>query len=310
MNMLLILASLILSLLSLDIINKQFLKKNIVDKIIDRSSHNTIATRSGGLSIFFTIFVISVYFYFNNNEIFDFSILVPLGILLIVGMYDDLYIVDFKLKFIFQIIAAKILIDYGFVVDNLHGVFGINEINRIFSQLLTIFIIVAIINAINFIDGIDGLALAVVTLFILLFEFLSARPTSFLNLSTIIIFSIIPALFYNYRKKNKVFLGDSGSLFLGGLLSVYIMHIISAEYLIKKNFDINKIFFVFSIFIYPIIDLCRVIFLRLINGKSPFEADRNHIHHYLIDKFNDHYKVVLIITMFSLIGFTLIHLLI
>lgn len=308
--MLLILASLILSLLSLDIINKQFLKKNIVDKIIDRSSHNTIATRSGGLSIFFTIFVISVYFYFNNNEIFDFSILVPLGILLIVGMYDDLYIVDFKLKFIFQIIAAKILIDYGFVVDNLHGVFGINEINRIFSQLLTIFIIVAIINAINFIDGIDGLALAVVTLFILLFEFLSARPTSFLNLSTIIIFSIIPALFYNYRKKNKVFLGDSGSLFLGGLLSVYIMHIISAEYLIKKNFDINKIFFVFSIFIYPIIDLCRVIFLRLINGKSPFEADRNHIHHYLIDKFNDHYKVVLIITMFSLIGFTLIHLLI
>lgn len=310
MNMLLILASLILSLLSLDIINKQFLKKNIVDKIIDRSSHNTIATRSGGLSIFFTIFVISVYFYFNNNEIFDFSILVPLGILLIVGMYDDLYIVDFKLKFIFQIIAAKILIDYGFVVDNLHGVFGINEINRIFSQLLTIFIIVAIINAINFIDGIDGLALAVATLFILLFEFLSARPTSFLNLSTIIIFSIIPALFYNYRKKNKVFLGDSGSLFLGGLLSVYIMHIISAEYLIKKNFDINKIFFVFSIFIYPIIDLCRVIFLRLINGKSPFEADRNHIHHYLIDKFNDHYKVVLIITMFSLIGFTLIHLLI
>jgi UDP-N-acetylmuramyl pentapeptide phosphotransferase/UDP-N-acetylglucosamine-1-phosphate transferase len=225
-------------------------------------------------------------------------------------MYDDLYNVDFKLKFIFQIIAAKILIDYGFVVDNLHGVFGIYEINRIFSQLLSIFIITAIINAINFIDGIDGLAITVVTLFIFLFESLSVKYTSFFNLSTIIVFSIIPALVFNYRKDNKVFLGDSGSLFLGGLLSVYIMHIISPEYLIRKTFDINKIFYVFSIFIYPTIDLCRIVFLRLIKGKSPFEADRNHIHHYLIDKFQDHHKVVIIIMIFSLIGFTSIHLLI
>ncbi len=310
MNILLILAPLILSLLSLEIINKQFLKKNIVDKIVDRSSHNAIATRSGGLSIFFTIFIISVFFYFNNSEIFDFSILIPLGILLLVGTYDDIYNVDFKLKFIFQIIAAKILIDYGYVVDNLHGVFGIYEINRIFSQLLSIFIVLAIINAINFIDGVDGLAITIVSLFIILFEFLSVKSTSFFNLSTIVIFSIIPALYYNYRKKNKIFLGDSGSLFLGGLISVYIMHIISSEYLIKKNFDINKIFYVFSIFIYPIIDLCRIVFFRLINGKSPFEADRNHIHHYLVDKLHDHYKVVLIIIMFSMIGFTLIHLLI
>jgi UDP-N-acetylmuramyl pentapeptide phosphotransferase/UDP-N-acetylglucosamine-1-phosphate transferase len=310
MNILLIATSVILSSLSLYLINKEFLKKKLVDKIINRSSHNTVATRSGGVSIFFTLFIISTYYYFNNYEIYNFSILVPLGILLFVGMYDDLYNVDFKLKFIFQIIAAKILIDYGFVVDNLHGVFGIYEINRIFSQLLSIFIITAIINAINFIDGIDGLAITVVTLFIFLFESLSVKYTSFFNLSTIIVFSIIPALVFNYRKDNKVFLGDSGSLFLGGLLSVYIMHIISPEYLIRKTFDINKIFYVFSIFIYPTIDLCRIVFLRLIKGKSPFEADRNHIHHYLIDKFQDHHKVVIIIMIFSLIGFTSIHLLI
>ena len=70
-------------------------------------------------------------------------------------------VIDFKLKFIFQIIAAKIIIDNGLIIDNLHGVFGIFEINRILAQILTIFIILAIINAINFIDGIDGLAISI-----------------------------------------------------------------------------------------------------------------------------------------------------
>ena len=88
-----------------------------------------------------------------------------------VGSYDDIYDVDFKLKFIFQVIAAKIIIDSGLIIDNLHGVFGIFELNRIVAHLLTIFIIVAIINAINFIDGVDGLAISVVLLFIGCFEF-------------------------------------------------------------------------------------------------------------------------------------------
>ena len=75
---------------------------------------------------------------------------------------------NFKLKFIFQIIAAKIFIDNGFVIDNLHGVFGVFEICRVTAQLITIFIIVAIINSINFIDGIDSLALCIVVFFIIL----------------------------------------------------------------------------------------------------------------------------------------------
>ena len=72
-----------------------------------------------------------------------------------------MYNIDFKLKFIFQIIAAKIIIDTGLLIDNFHGLFGIFEINRAVAQLLTIFIILSIINAINFIDGIDGLAISI-----------------------------------------------------------------------------------------------------------------------------------------------------
>ena len=310
MNFFLSIASLVVSTLSLYFFQKQFVKKKIIDRIIDRSSHKTLATRSGGLSIFFTLFSISFISYLFNYELYNYSLLIPLSILMVVGLYDDLNNVDFKLKFIFQIIAAKILVDSGFLIDNMHGILGINDLNRIISQLLSIFIIVAIINAFNFIDGLDGLATSIITLFIILFETLSINSTPFINLSTVIIFSILPALFFNYKKNNKIFLGDSGSLFLGGLASIYIMYVLSNDYLILENFDINKIFFVLSIFIYPIIDLIRIVFNRFRKGLSPFKADRNHIHHYLIDKFHDHYKVVLIIIISSLVSFAIIHLLI
>ena len=103
--------------------------------------------------------------------------MVSLSLLTVVGLYDDLYNIDFKLKFIFQIIAAKIIVDNGLIIDNLHGVLYIFEINRLLANLLTIFIIVAIINAINFIDGIDGLAISIVLIFICLFELFSNNIT-------------------------------------------------------------------------------------------------------------------------------------
>lgn len=276
-----------------------YLKKNFVDKVNERSSHNVVATRSGGLSMFLIIFFCSIYFYLIGDEIFDFSILIPISILFIIGFYDDLYKVDFKLKFIFQIIAAKILIDYGYVIDNFHGILGINDLNRIFAQIFTIFIIVAIINAINFIDGIDGLASSIVGIFIILYEFFAKNTSEMRTLSFLILGLLISFLFFNLKKDKKVFLGDSGSLFLGGIVSVYVLDILSSSYLIKEEFDMNKILFVISILAYPIIDIIRVFFLRILKGKSPFVADRNHIHHILLYKFKSHLLTSLFIVFMS-----------
>ncbi len=278
-----------------------FLNRNFVDKINERSSHNVIATRSGGLSMFLIIFFCSIYFYLIGNEIFDFSILIPLSILFIIGFYDDIYKVDFKLKFIFQIIAAKILIDYGYIIDNFHGILGINDLNRIFAQIFTIFIIVAIINAINFIDGIDGLASSIVGIFIILYEFFSKNTSEMRTLSFLILGLLISFLFLNLKKDKKVFLGDSGSLFLGGIVSVYVLDILSSSYLIKEVFDINKILFVISILAYPIIDIIRIFFLRIIKNKSPFVADKNHIHHLILNKTNSHAKSLITLIIASLV---------
>ena len=282
-------------------IQKYFLKKKFIDSINKRSSHETIATRSGGISIFLTLLLISIYFYLNSVEIFDYSYLIPLSILLVVGLYDDIHDVDFKLKFLFQIITAKILIDNGFIIDNFHGILGIGELNRIIAQIFSAFIIVAIINSINFIDGIDGLAVSVISIFIISFEYFSMYHTEFNTISIVLMASFIPLLFFNFRSKNKIFLGDSGSLFLGGVVSIYVLNILSNDYLIKPEFDINKMVFVVSILGYPIIDIIRVFFLRIFRGTSPFVADKNHIHHILLKRFKSHIKTSLFIVFTSLL---------
>ena len=288
-------SSFLLSIFLSITIQRYFLKNNIVDSIKDRSSHNSLATRSGGISIFISIFLLSIFYYIIGNEIYNFSLLIPLSILVLIGLYDDLNEIDYKLKFIFQIIAAKIIIDNGLIIDNLHGVFGLFELNRIFAQALTIFVIVAIINSMNFIDGIDGLAITISILFILSFEFFSNSITPYNNLSQIILSTIVPLYFFNFKKKNKIFLGDSGSLLLGGIVSIYVITILTNDYVIKPEFDMHKIIFVFSILSYPIIDVIRIFFNRLYNKKSPFQPDKNHIHHLINNRFNNHFKTLIVI---------------
>ena len=296
-----ILATFCFSTIFILISQKIFISKKYIDEITGRSSHNVIATRSGGLAIYISISIISVFYYVSGYTIFDYSLLVPLSLLMFLGLYDDINNIDFKLKFIFQIIAAKIIIDNGLIIDNFHGLFGIFELNRVIAQLFTIFIVVAIINSINFIDGIDGLAISVIILFILLFEFFSDEITPFKNLSIILLASLLPMYYFNFKNKNKVFLGDSGSLFLGGVVSVYAIFILTNNYIIKPEFDMHKIAFVVSILFYPIIDIIRVFIIRVSNNKSPFIADKNHIHHIFLKKINNHILIVALIISISIL---------
>ena len=127
--------------------------------------------------LFLVLIIISIYYYLNGIDIFNFSIFIPLSLLFLIGLYDDIYGVDFKLKFIFQIIAAKIIIDNGLIIDNFHGFLGVYEVNRVIAQLITIFIIISIINAINFIDGIDGLLTSISIIFITSYEFFLRQLT-------------------------------------------------------------------------------------------------------------------------------------
>ena len=300
-----LISSSILSFLLIYFTQKKFLKDKMTVRINNRSSHNVVATSNGGLAIFLTIFIISIWNYLKGVTLFDYSLLIPLAIMTLLGMYDDNKTVDFKLKFIFQIIVAKIIVDNGFIIDNLHGVLNIYELNNIVAQCFTIFVVVGIINAVNFIDGIDGLAVSITSIFIISFEFFNKSYPEFSALSFIMLGSFIPVLIFNFKKKNKVFLGDGGSLLLGTLISIYTIFILSNNYIIRNEFDINKILFVISILVYPFIDISRVFLLRIINKKSPFIADKNHIHHLLIRKMNSHSLVSITISAISILIITL-----
>ena len=89
-------------------------------------------------------------------------------------------------------------------------------------------------------------------------------------------------------------------------MSIYVIHTLSQEYIIKESYDLHKIIFVISILFYPIVDIVRVVFIRLIDGKSPFVADKNHLHHLLISKIDNHLTSTLIIVALSIIFIILI----
>jgi len=277
--------ALIISSIFYLVTQKYFIKNNVYDEIKRRSLHDVKATRSGGSTIFLTLFVLTIYLYLTSNQIFDFSLLIPLGILFTIGLYDDVYQVDFQLKFIFQLIVAKILIDQGIIINNLNGLLGIYEIPYLISQILTIIFIVFVINATNFTDGVDGLA-TTETIKCLIIVLVTNSWSLFDNynyLFVLILISLIPLYYFNFKQNNKVFLGDSGSLLLGGIISIAIISLTNLPGN-DGEFFLNTPSIILLCIPYPIIDTSYVIINRIINKKSPFIADKSHIHHLIIKK--------------------------
>ena len=283
-------------------VQKLFIYYKRFDDFNHRSSHKTLATRSGGIGIFLTALIISLYYYFQGIELFDYSLFIPLGIMFVIGVYDDLYNADFKLKFLLQVIVAKILIDQGYVISNYNGLFGLNEVPWLLAQASTVFVFLVVVNAINFIDGIDGLAITEVIKIIAVFEFFSAGLTTLAPLGLLILSSILPLYYFNFKKKGKVFLGDGGSMLLGALTMVYILYSLGNNYSFKQGLFMNKTLFVVITLIYPLFDLLRVFIIRIKNRKSPFHPDQNHIHHLLLNKGKlKPIKAILFIQIFTLI---------
>ena len=272
-----------------------FVKKKYFDDFNHRTSHKTMATRSGGISIFSSLFFISVLYYFLKIELFDYSLFIPLGILFTIGVYDDLYQANFKIKFIMQLIVSKILIDQGFVISSLHGFLGVYEIPWIFSQLITAIGFIIVVNAYNFIDGIDGLAISETIKNLCFFLYILMPNDPFYNLTLILLFICIPFYLFNFKKRRKIFLGDAGSLFLGGVNLIFLFHILNPNVTLSNLNHINKILLSFGVVSYPLMDLIRVVIIRLKNKKSLFTADQNHIHHWLISKNLSHLNTTFLI---------------
>ena len=277
------------------IFRKLYQKLNLYIGIVERSAHSENVTATGGISLFLAVFSTTLCFYFSTTfQYYNYSILLPLSILFITGFYDDLENADFKLKLLLQIIVAKLLIDQGFVLDAFYGPDGILTPNYFVAQILTTFIFVAIVNSINFIDGIDGLAISF-CLFLLISINVLSTNNSLTTFNSVMIFGLLPGLYFNFKKSGKVFLGDSGSLFIGGVIAMNCIHLLDPEVSIKFGLDPNKFLLLGLLIFYPLVDLSRIVFQRMWQKDSPFKADKSHFHHLVLEKTHSHAKSLLII---------------
>ena len=291
-------------------INVQIAKaKSLTTSPNHRTSHKNAIPTIGGLAIFSTLLVVSLsiinisgFSFLNESTVMPAlpSIIAGVTILFFIGMKDDLLGLSWKKKLTGEIIAMLIICVIGDQrISNLQGIFGINEISYILSILLTVFVGIALINAFNLIDGIDGLAAAVTIIASFTFgvNFYLAGEKEYAILCAIIIGTLIPFFYYNvWGTKNKLFMGDTGSLILGFLMTALVIRFNKVFFTPDMQYMQSAAAISIGIMIIPIFDTLRVFTLRIKSGQSPFSADRRHIHHLLLDLGCSHLKSTLIIS--------------
>jgi len=288
-----------------DIIRKISIRLKVYAIPNERSSHDQIVPITGGVALCIAwILIISLFNIFNFTNIspssIDTYIYALSGVIIcIVGFYDDINQMPPIMKLILQFFVFFII---TFVQDGLinsfHGVLGIYELSYVQSLLFSGFVFIVILNAINLVDGIDGLS-ASLTLFFLFnatYLFFNANNPYYL-LSIGFSSSLLVFIFYNFSKKRKIFLGDTGSLGLGILVSVIILGMLNTNQDYSTYTPINPALYAVLLISYPLLDVIRVFVLRVYNRKSPFGADRNHIHHKIIDVGFTHIQAVMLILL-------------
>lgn len=285
--------STVTTLLVTPFIKKLAFKCNAVDKPDEnRKMHGEARASMGGLAIF--IGVAAGFIYLQPYDTHMNAIILGAIIMIVTGMIDDIYSIKPIYKLAGQISAAVVVVSSGLVIDKLTIPFMGTVHMENFGIILTILWIVAASNAINLIDGLDGLAAGVSGigfLSILIMGIMDARIIV-VSLCVILIGSCAGFLYHNFHPA-KIFMGDTGALFLG-----YSIAIISMLGLFK-----NVAFFSFIIPIIviavPVFDTILAIIRRLLNRQGIATADRKHIHYQLLEMGYSHRTAVLIIYAFS-----------
>ncbi|MCC6515642.1 MAG: undecaprenyl/decaprenyl-phosphate alpha-N-acetylglucosaminyl 1-phosphate transferase [Chitinophagales bacterium] len=265
--------------------------KHLFDTPGGRKSHVQVTPTLGGIGIFGG-FMISLclfsQFYPGNGLRY---ILAALCFTFMLGAKDDIVELVASKKFIGQIFAASIVVILGDIrLTSLYGMFGISYIHDVFSIVLSIVTIIFIINAFNIIDGINLLAGSISIVMSLAFGawFYYYGFFDYAILAAAMSGAVFAFLKYNYTPA-KIFMGDSGSLSIGLMSAILAIQFIEKNEMIllsgkSEGFEIVAApAMAIAVLIIPVYDTLRVFTLRIINKKSPFMADRNHIHHRLID---------------------------
>ena len=302
------------------------LRKRLFDIPDFRKIHQHPISRLGGVTFFPVIMLVMCAItliglhikgfsdQFFSNHIVDEMLCLTAGLVLlyIIGVCDDLIGVRYGRKLLVQVFAASFLPFAGLYVVDFYGLFGVDVVSPFIGIPLTVLLTVFVTNAINLIDGIDGLASGLCMIALLIFgtAFALNGVWMYSLLAFVCLGVLIPFFLYNVfgnaEHGSKIFMGDTGSLTLGFILSLF-----SVKYILLLSTDSSAvsgtpIVWVFSLLLVPCLDVCRVVLNRLQRKANPFKPDKTHIHHkFLMMGFSPRCSLVLIqlISLFF-IGFT------
>lgn len=312
--------SLVFSLIGTPFIIKICNTHGLYDQPNSRKIHKQAIPRLGGtlfmpsLSAGVAITLALIYKGLSKDfEVTISTMMMAVGALLIylIGILDDLNGMKAMHKFVIQTLAALFFPFCNLMINNLHGLFGVYDIPVWISYPLTVFVILLIVNAMNLIDGIDGLSSGLAILILGAFAFLYYQLGSllFCLISISLVGAILAFFFYNYYGKvggMKIFMGDSGSLFLG-----YVIAYLAIKYQMSNEsggfpYREDSLLISFTLVFLPCIDVIRVAIQRKLSGKNMFDADKTHIHHKIMQMGLDmHQALAVIIAVF--IAFCLIN---
>ncbi|MBR5843742.1 MAG: undecaprenyl/decaprenyl-phosphate alpha-N-acetylglucosaminyl 1-phosphate transferase [Bacteroidaceae bacterium] len=282
---------------------KLALTKNIVDNPDARKLQRVPVPVMGGLTVVFGIMAGIMSFKYIGSFYDMFPIFTSIIIIMIVGFIDDTISLSPKVRFIIEIILILYIIGIsGREIDNFQGLWGLTTIPRYISIPLTIFASVGIINAINLIDGVDGYSsgYTIISCILLGLLFYAMDNIRMATLAAIVASSLIPFFLHNvFGKYSKMFIGDAGTLSLGIIFSIFVMNILTTN---SQNAAIDPnlglVPFTLAVMCVPIFDTVRVMTMRIIRKKSPFSADKTHLHHLFIELGFSHFgTTVSIISM-------------
>lgn len=259
-------------------------KKNLFDIPDERKVHKREIPSLGGLGIFIGVLIAFIIWSPSETLLGEQYKYVLTGymILFFMGLKDDLIVMEALPKLAIQIFVAGLIVFGGVRITELYGLLGIYELNIYVSYVLSVFFIVGITNAFNLIDGIDGLAGGLGGINCLTFGALMyvCEEYDYAILAFAIGGSLLAFLRYNFSSyPTKIFMGDTGSLLLGlsvAILSITFMNVGADS---EKLSFISPPIVVLGIILIPVTDTLRVMVIRILEGRSPFSPDRNHIHH-------------------------------
>lgn len=273
----------------------------------ERKIHKYRTPNLGGIAVL-TSFTFTASLSITGNVLPYANYIFASGLLIfLVGLKDDLAALNPYKKFIAQSITAFIVVYFADIrLTSFYGVFGIHEVHAVVSYTFSSLLIVFIINAFNLIDGINGLLGSVSLIVSLTFGFIFFRMGEYglTLLSISLAGSVLGFLRYNAGRA-RIFMGDAGAYTIGFIVSVLAIQFIelntSRELMAAPGTVIQAVPAVtIAILFIPVFDTLRVIVIRLARGKSPFVADRKHLHHRLLDTGMTHGQATLTLSLLNI----------